>query len=100
MNDFQQDISTAFEALRKDIEFTDVTLACEDGNQVEAHKVVLAASSPFFLKLKRNKHIHPLIYLRDLKLDDILAVVDLFYRESYPIDSCSQLLQTNDLLFL
>ena len=44
-NDFQQNINTAFEALRKDVEFTDVTLACEDGNQVEAHKLVLAASS-------------------------------------------------------
>ena len=27
--------------LREDKEFTDVTLACEDGQQVEAHKVVL-----------------------------------------------------------
>ena len=32
--------------LREDEEFTDVTLACGDGLQVEAHKVVLIASSP------------------------------------------------------
>ena len=32
--------------LREDKEFTDVTLACEDGLHVEAHKVVLIASSP------------------------------------------------------
>ena len=49
LNDFQQDINTAFEAMRKDIEYTDVTLACENGNQVEAHKVVLATSSAIFL---------------------------------------------------
>ena len=48
-NDFQQNINTAFDALRKDVEFNDVILAFEDENQVEAHKVVLAASSPFFL---------------------------------------------------
>ena len=79
-NDFQQNINTAFKALRKDAEFTDVTLACEDGNQVEAHKVVLAASSPFFHNiLKRNKHVHPLIYMRGMKFEDLLAVVDFLY---------------------
>ena len=34
-------------------DFTDVSLACEDGLQVEAHKVVLIASSPFFLNILR-----------------------------------------------
>ena len=40
-NDFRDNISSAFGNLRDDKEFTDVTLACEDGQQVEAHKVVL-----------------------------------------------------------
>ena len=79
-NDFQQNINTAFEALRKDVEFTDVTLACEDGNQVEAHKLVLATSSPFFHNLmKRNKHAHPLIYMRGMKFENLLAIVDFLY---------------------
>ena len=43
-NDFRQDISTSFRYLRQDKEFTDVTLACEDGQQVEAHKVVQTSS--------------------------------------------------------
>ena len=37
-----------FGKLREGKDFTDVTLACEDGQQVEAHKVVLTSSSPFF----------------------------------------------------
>ena len=79
-NDFQGKIKTAFQTLREDSNFADVTLACEDGHQVEAHKVVLAASSPFFQKLLgRNKHPHPLIYLRGMKSDDILAIVDFLY---------------------
>ena len=58
-----------------------MTLACEDGQQVEAHKVILAASSPFFQKLfGRNKHPHPLIYMRGVKSDDLLAIVDFLYR--------------------
>ena len=62
--DFKENISSTFGDLREDKDFTDVTLVCEDGQQVEAHKVVLVASSPFFLNiLKRNKHPHPLIYM-------------------------------------
>ena len=66
--------------MREDNDFTDVTLACEDGQQVEAHKVVLIASSPFFLNiLKRNKHPHPLIYMKGVKSENLLAMVDFFY---------------------
>ena len=58
-----------------------MTLACEDGQQVEAHKVILAASSPVFGNiLRRNKHIHPLIYMRGLKSDDLSAIIDFLYR--------------------
>ena len=48
-NDFKENVNSAFGRLRDDKEFTDVTLACDDG-QMEAHKVILAASSPFFEK--------------------------------------------------
>ena len=79
-NDFKENVSSAFGDLREDKEFTDVTLACEDGQQVEAHKVVLIASSPFFLNiLKRNKHSHPLIYMRGVKSENLKAMVDFFY---------------------
>ena len=40
-NDFRENVNSTFEDLREGREFTDVTLACEDGLQVEAHKVVL-----------------------------------------------------------
>ena len=47
-NKFQENIKSVFQEFREDNDFADVTLACEDGQQVEAHKVILAASSPFF----------------------------------------------------
>ena len=79
-NDFQGNVSSAFVDLRDDKNFTDVTLACEDGQQVEAHKVVLISSSPFFLNLlKRNKHPHPLVYMRGLKYENLLSMVDFLY---------------------
>ena len=79
-NDFQENIKSAFGNLREDKDFKDVTLVCEDGQQVEAHKVILAASSPFFEKiLQRNKHPHPLIYLRGFHSQDLVAILDFLY---------------------
>ena len=79
-NDFQENVNTAFGNLREDSEFADVTLACEDGQQIEAHKVILAESSPFFKNLlKRNKHPHPLIYMRGVKSQVLLAILDFLY---------------------
>ena len=79
-NDFKENVNSAFGRLRDDTEFTDVTLACEDGQQMEAHKVILAASSPFFEKiLQRNKHPHPLIYLRGFQSKDLHAILDFLY---------------------
>ena len=78
--DFQKNIGSVFGSMRKDCEFTDVTLACEDGHQVEAHKAILASSSPFFQNLlSRNKHAHPLIYMIYVKSEDLVAVIDFLY---------------------
>jgi hypothetical protein len=38
-NDFESNISVAFRELREEKDFFDVTLACDDSNQVQAHKV-------------------------------------------------------------
>ena len=79
-NDFKENINEAFRELRCDTEFADVTLACEDGQQIEAHKLVLASSSPFFGKLlKKNKHPHPLVFMKGFKFDDLSAIVDFLY---------------------
>ena len=79
-NDFRANVHSAFGKLRDDKEFTDVTLACEDGQKLEAHKVILAASSPFFEKILQNsKHPHPLIYLRGFQSKDLVAILDFLY---------------------
>ena len=42
-NDYQESIVNSFGVLKVDKDLTDVTLVCEDGQQMEAHKVVLAS---------------------------------------------------------
>ena len=79
-NDFQENLNSAFGVLRNDEDFADVTLVSEDGTQIETHKVILVSSSPFFMEiLKKNKHPHPLIYMRGLKAQDLVAMVDFLY---------------------
>ena len=61
-------------------------LACEDGQQIKAHKAILAASSPFFEEiLQRDKHPHPLVYLRGFQSMDLwqsLTSSTLVYKEN------------------
>ena len=58
----------------------DVTLVCEDGQHLKAHKVILAASSPFFEEiLRKSKHPHPLIYLKGFQSKVLLSILDFLY---------------------
>ena len=77
--DFENNISSGFRELREEKEFFDVTLACHD-YQVQAHKVILSACSPFFRSvLKKNPHPNPLIYLKGIKDKEIEAVLKFMY---------------------
>merc|ERR1712016_457807 len=79
-NDFNENVNSAFQKLRGGKEFTDVTLVCEDGQQMEAHKVILAYSSPFFEKIfQKSKHPHPLIYLKGFQSKDFASILDFLY---------------------
>ena len=78
-NDFETNVSQAFRELREEKDFFDVTLACED-SQVSAHKVILSACSPFFKTvLRRNQHEHPLLYLKGVKYQELVAVLNFMY---------------------
>jgi hypothetical protein len=78
-NDFESNISVAFRELREDKDFFDITLACDD-DQIQAHKVILSACSPFFRSvLRKNPHQHPLLYLKGVKYADLLAVLNFMY---------------------
>jgi len=78
-NDFERNISSAFRELRDDKDFFDVTIACDD-EQIQAHKVILSACSPFFRNvLRRNPHQHPLLYLKNVRYTDLQSVLNFMY---------------------
>ena len=79
-NEFEVNIGVAFRELREDKDFFDVTLACSDGEQLQAHKVILSACSSFFRNvLRRNPHAHPLLYLKGVKHEDLKSILDFMY---------------------
>ena len=81
-NDFKENATSAFEDLRNLGEYSDVTLVTGDGEAVEAHKVVLAASSPVFQNILRQtkQHSHPMIFFKSVKSVDLLAILDFVYK--------------------
>ena len=81
-NDFESNISSSFKELREDSELFDITLCCDNGTDlVHAHKVILAACSPFFRKILRHqKHLqNPFLYLKGIGLKELKAVLNFMY---------------------
>ena len=81
-NDFQENVNTVFESLRQHKDFSDVTLASDDGQQFEAHKILLATLSPIFrniFKADKTGHPHPLIFMQGVKSEDLRAFIDFLY---------------------
>ena len=79
-NDFHENIVSSLGILREDAAFADVTLVCEDGQQMGANKTILASSSPFFQNLfQRSRHPHPMIYMRGMKSEDLVSILDFLY---------------------
>ena len=80
-NDFQSNVSRTFGLLRKEKEFFDVTLVSDDQHQVQAHKLVLSACSPYFKNiLTQNQHSHPLLCLDGINSEELQRVLDYIYQ--------------------
>ena len=78
-NDFESQLSGSFKEIRDSKDFFDVTLV-SDQDQLEAHKVIISACSPFFRDLlRRNPHQHPLLYLKGVKHRELQSVLDFIY---------------------
>ena len=81
-NDFETNISSSFRELRRDSEFFDVTLCCDNGSdKVGAHKVILAACSPFFRRILSHNadRKNPLLYLKGIQKRELQAILNFMY---------------------
>ena len=79
-DDFDTNIGEYFGKLRDDQISYDVTLATDDGQQIQAHKLILSAGSQFFNDiLIRSDNNNLLIYLQGIRSDLIKHVTDFIY---------------------
>ncbi|XP_059482500.1 protein bric-a-brac 1-like isoform X1 [Neocloeon triangulifer] len=79
-NNHQPNFVTVFSSLLHSQVLTDVTLAA-DGQQIEAHKLVLSACSTYFQALftSYSGHQHPIVILKDVTFRDLRTMVDFMY---------------------
>ena len=79
-NAFESKTSETFRDLWSNKSFTDVTLATEDDQQIDAHKIILSTSSPFFKNIfEKNPHQKPLLYLKDVSYSELRKVIEYIY---------------------
>ena len=77
---FESHTVKTFKALYSDSTLSDVTLVCEDGGQIQAHKAILSACSHLFKRIiLTNPHTHPLIYMRGVKANILYRIMEFIY---------------------
>jgi len=99
-NNYQSNMSEVFQNMLINENMVDVTIACE-GTHLKAHKMVLAACSPFFQSLfLGNPCQHPIVILKDVRFIDLRAIIDFMYRGEVNVsqDQLSALLKTAETL--
>ncbi|XP_043267314.1 myoneurin-like [Venturia canescens] len=81
-NNHLANLSGLFEALYKSGSLTDTTLACQ-GGMLRAHKLVLAACSPYFERVFKEHHgEQPILILKGVPLEEMECLLDFMYRGS------------------
>ncbi|XP_067633115.1 longitudinals lacking protein, isoforms J/P/Q/S/Z isoform X1 [Eurosta solidaginis] len=79
-NNHQSTLISVFDTLLENQTLVDCTLAAE-GKFLKAHKVVLSACSPFFATLLQQQYDkHPIFILKDVKYQELRAMMDYMYR--------------------
>ena len=85
-NNHQHNLLSVFEDLLNHEAFVDVTIAC-DGLNLKAHKIVLSACSPYFQSMFYNTpDKHPVVFLKDVRYDEMKALLEFMYRGEVSVD--------------
>ena len=84
-NDFESNLSAAFQSVREEKELYDVTVACDGGGEFQAHRLVLSACSQVLRQvicrksqLGGNQH-QQVIYLRGVNSRDLKFILSFMY---------------------
>lgn len=95
-------IANVFSSFRSEEDYCDATLCCE-GRTIVAHKIILSACSMYLRKIfKENPSQHSVIIFKNIKYDDLLAIVDYMYQGEVNIEegAITTFLKTAELLIV
>lgn len=85
-NNHQTNLLSVFDQLLQVEAFCDVTLAV-DGASIKCHKMVLAACSNYFQSLfMENTCKHPIVFLKDIRFNQIRALLDYMYHGEVSVE--------------
>jgi len=96
-DDFGSNIRESFKGFRDEQEYFDVTLACDDGSTIEAHKMILSAGSQLFKNIfRKSKHPSPFVYFKGINRLYLDYVLDFLYNGEVNIsqEELSKFLET------
>jgi len=79
-NGFQANIARVWRQLRSGGQWQDCTLVPAEGEPVGAHRIVLAAGSPYFqAEFGKTSAPHPVLLLPEVKRQDLFRLLDFLY---------------------
>ena len=77
---FESNLRDYFRKLREDHRLFDVTLVTDDGQHIQAHKIILSAGSDFFSHIFMKSNLsNMLVYLKGISSDKLEPVIDFIY---------------------
>ncbi|KAB7498522.1 Broad-complex core protein, partial [Armadillidium nasatum] len=100
-NNFHSSLVSALDGFKNDLDFVDVTLACE-GQFLKAHKMLLSACSVFFRDLlKANPCQHPIVILPpEVRFIDLEKMLRFIYQGEVNVqqENLARFLKTAEML--
>ena len=79
----QSDVLQMFGKMYENESLTDVTLMCDDGNMIKAHKMVLSACSLYFESVfdkLTSSNQYPIVIMREIQFEHLKAIIEFMYK--------------------
>ena len=101
-SEYHLNVADSFKIMRADGDFLDTTVACSGSEQLQAHRVVLSAFSPYLKGMLRNNPAqHPVLIMpANVKFGDLHSLLEFMYHGEVrvPADSLESLMSLAQLL--
>lgn len=101
-SEYHMNVAESFKLMRADGDFLDTTVACSGSEQLQAHRVVLSAFSPYLKgMLRNNPQPNPVLIMPPtVKFVDLHSLLEFMYHGEVrvPADNLESLMQLAQLL--